>query len=93
MLGKRSRPVTKWEVLFAIILVVMSLIGGYIGYSYPENPILGKNRGFFIFIIITYFILRAIEKWFGIDKKIKDEIEKKLKETNTSKNKKDKTLS
>jgi hypothetical protein len=81
MHGKRSRPVTKWEVLFAVILVVMSLIGGYIGYSYPENSIFGKNRGFFIFLAITFIILRAIEKWFGIDKKIKDEIKKKLKKS------------
>jgi hypothetical protein len=93
MFGKRSRPVTKWEILFAIILVAVLIIGGYIGYSYPEHPILGKNRAVFLFLIITYFILRGIEKWLGIDKKIKDEIEKKLKESNTSKNKKDKTLS
>lgn len=89
MFDKSRRPVTKWEVLFGIILVMMSLIGGYIGYSYPENPFIGKNRGFFIFIIIAYLALRLIEKWFGIDKKIKEEIEKELRKSETSKDKRD----
>lgn len=82
MFDKSSRPVTKWDIFIALIVVVMGLIGLIIGYSYPENPILGKNRGFFIFMIITYLISRPIEKWLGIDKKIKAEISKKLEELN-----------
>ncbi len=84
MIKKRSRPVTKWDSLIAIIVVIMGLIGLIIGYSYPDNPIFGKMRGFFIFMIITYIIFRPIEKWF-VEKKIKDEIEKKLKESETTK--------
>lgn len=85
MFDKSSRPVTKWDTLIAVIVGVMGLIGLIIGYSYPDNPIFGKMRGFFIFMLITYIVFRPLEKWLGIDKKIKDEVERKLEEANTSK--------
>ena len=66
---KFKRPVTKWEIIVAIIVVIMGLIGGFIGYSYPDHPVIGKNRSVFIFITATYFILKIIEKYLGIGKK------------------------
>lgn len=87
---KSSRPVTRWEILYAFIVCISAIIGGLIGYSYPENPILGKNRGVFVFLIITCIILVVIEKCFGIGKKIEAEIARKLKESERLKNEKDK---
>ena len=86
---KYQRPVTKWEILFAAIVCISGIIGGYVGYSYPEHPILGKNRGVFIFLIVTGLVLVILEKWFGISKKIESEIAKKLKDSERLKNEKD----
>jgi quinol-cytochrome oxidoreductase complex cytochrome b subunit len=81
MLKKISRPVTKWEILFAVIIMAALIVGGYIGYTYPGHPILGKSRAVFLFLIVSCLILKAIEKWAGLYKKIKKEIEKKEKVT------------
>jgi uncharacterized membrane protein YfcA len=71
------RKITKWDVIVAVIIIIMGIIGGYIGYSYPDHPILGKNKGFFIFLIITGIMLWMIEKVFAIDKKRKKNISEK----------------
>jgi hypothetical protein len=88
---KPSRPVTKWEILYGFIVCISAIIGGLVGYSYPEHPILGKNRSVFIFLIITCIVLLVLEKCFGIGKKIDAEIARKLKESARLKNEKDKS--
>jgi hypothetical protein len=88
---KPSRPVTRWEILYAFIVCISAIIGGLIGYSYPEHPILGRSRGVLIFLIITCIIFVVIEKCFGLSKKIEAEIAKRLKESEHVKNEEDKS--
>jgi hypothetical protein len=65
-----KRKITKWDIVAAITVVIMGLMGGIIGYTYPDHIVLGKSRAVFIFVIVAYFILRIIDKYLGTGKKI-----------------------